>query len=155
MTSPDPQLAQALEQCRTSREFLSELSSLLSSADAEIAAQGWRCMGGGACCRFDLAGHRLYVSTGELALLTAARGARPQRALGRRCPWQRGPRCLARDARPLGCRAFFCQADEKTSQLIYERFHSQIRQLHEEHRLEYRYVELTWACISAGASGGE
>jgi Fe-S-cluster containining protein len=29
-----------------------------------------QCLAGGNCCRFDLVGHRLYVSAGELALLT-------------------------------------------------------------------------------------
>jgi Fe-S-cluster containining protein len=56
-----------------------------------------------------------------------------------------GPRCHARENRPLGCRAFFCGAEASDSQAIYESYHARIRQLHQRHGLAYRYVELTWA----------
>jgi Fe-S-cluster containining protein len=90
--------------------------------------------------------HLLYVSTGELSLLSQVPpSARPPyRRL--HCPYQVGPRCTAYDRRPLGCRVFSCQ-DRPAAwrQAVYEEFHLAIRQLHDGHRLPYRYVELTAA----------
>jgi len=112
--------------------------------DAAAAARGAVCLGGGACCKFDLAGHRLYLSTGELALLTLEAPPRPARSRRRRCPYQVGPRCVARDRRPLGCRIFFCSPGlGEWCRCAYERFHRRIRELHAQQDLPYLYVELT------------
>jgi len=111
-----------------------------------MAVRGGRCLGGGACCKFDLTGRLVYVTTAELAFLLAAAPADPARALRRRCPYQIGPRCTARPRRPLGCRTFFCDpvlAD--ASGEVYERAHRRLRALHERLSLPYRYEELTGA----------
>ena len=158
--SPDPPqpaavpLAHAVDRAKAAPEFLDELRRLYESVDEVLAAQGARCLGGGACCRFDLMGHRLYASTGELAVLTgqpapsAAEGPAPlDRSLPPlRCPYQFGPRCSAYRRRPLGCRLFFCRPGrDGQSSRTYERFHRRIRQLHEGFEVPYLYVELTGA----------
>ncbi|MHC4985451.1 MAG: hypothetical protein ACYTFO_04770, partial [Planctomycetota bacterium] len=112
------------------------------AVDAEIARLGFTCMGGGTCCRFDIADHRLFVTTAELAYLLAE-GPAPQPARPQRCPYQVGPRCTARAARPLGCRVYFCSP--RASQAInalYDRFHALISCLHNELDIDYQYVEL-------------
>ena len=101
------------------------------------------CLGGGACCRFDLFDHRLYATVGELAILLQTDPPRPERTEQNRCPYQNGPRCLARENRPLGCRVFFCRERpgiEETD--AYEAAHNQIRRLHADHNVPYAYVEL-------------
>ncbi len=123
--------------------FLAALSSLYTSADSAVSATGVTCLGGGVCCKFDCAGHRLYLSTGELALLVRQPPPNvPQLDRGR-CPYQVGPRCTARDRRPLGCRVFFCDPQSAAwSEALYERLHADIRRLHEVHQVSYVYMDL-------------
>lgn len=117
---------------------------------ADRAAAGWGevCLGGGACCKFDLADHRLYLTTIELALLTARPSSDISRAARRRCPYQKGPSCAARDRRPLGCRTFFCSPDQKDSLgRLGERLHRRIRILHQRHCIPYAYADVCTVCL--------
>ena len=137
-------LAGAVEKCRRRAGFLAALGELYEAVDAEVARQTPTCLGGGACCKFDLAGHRLMLSTGELALLSEAGCGDVRRCERLRCPYQIGPRCSARMIRPLGCRVFFCDsALQDWCGDTYEKFHRRIRALHERFAVPYAYVELT------------
>ena len=141
-------LAEAVRQCRANAGFLASLTRLYAQTDAELAGTGVVCMAGGACCKFDLTEHRLYVSTGELALLSIVPPPRPNRCRRRRCPWQTGPRCDARNNRPLGCRTFFCDKRQKDFRDdFYERTYREIRSLHQRYCLPYAYIELTTAIL--------
>jgi len=114
--------------------------------DLAVARRGAVCFGGGACCKFDLTDHRLYLSTGELALLVLAPPPAPARCAARRCPYQVGPRCLARARRPLGCRVFFCSPGlADWAGRTYETLHRRIQQIHARHAVPYLYRELTVA----------
>ena len=117
------------------------LAAIYERADAAIARFGCRCLGGGCCCRFDLAGHRLYVSTLELAMLLQAPPHRAAPPL--RCPYQAGVACTARGRRPLGCRTFYCQGPSIELAVIHEECHLEIRRLHASLALPYRYGEVT------------
>ncbi len=135
--------------------FLDALAEIYARLADEIAAAGASCDGCGRCCDFASAGHRLYVSTGELALLTRqgppADGARGPL----RCPYQVADRCTARHGRPLGCRIFFCSPpSDQWCEDLYERYHRAVRDLHDAHGLPYTYVELTAALahVSGGAA---
>ena len=146
----EPDLAGAAALCRTVPGFLAALREILAAADREIAAHlagagiARPCLGGGGCCKFDLAGHRLYVSAGELALLAEAPPTDLSRAQRLRCPWQAGPSCAAYARRPLGCRTHFCRPKEKTFfEAVYEQHHREIRALHQSHCTPYAYGELT------------
>ncbi len=145
MTACDniPSLRQAVERARACPDLLNDLDALYDEVDAATTESDVRCMGGGTCCRFDVAGHRLYVSTGELASLL--RATRPAGSVPpRRCPYQQGPLCRARGHRPLGCRTFFCQAtDTDGLEDLYEQIHRRILDLHKRHDVAYHYVELT------------
>jgi hypothetical protein len=67
--NPAPEgISGVLEEIRGNGPFMRELAELLEQAQADRS--GARCLGGGACCRFDLVEHRLYLTLGELALLT-------------------------------------------------------------------------------------
>jgi Fe-S-cluster containining protein len=137
-------LAAAAARCRADAGFLEALRTLYAAVDAAVAARGWHCKACGACCDFTSSGHRLYVSTGELALLTSA--APPQALAAGRCPYQIDGRCTVREARALGCRLFFCDpAAREVFQQDYETYHRQLRRLHQAAGLPYRYVELTAA----------
>lgn len=137
---PD-ELAEAVRQCRRDARFLVGLRDIYRRLDAITAHANLACRACGACCRFDQARHRLYLSTGELAFL--ARTPQPQGGAAEGCcPYQVAPRCTARVYRALGCRVYFCEAPAGRCEQIYERFHNEVRSLHRGHNLPYRYLEL-------------
>lgn len=141
-------LAQAVEQCRRCGDFLAALCKLYDQVDRELADRGAVCLGGGTCCKFDVTEHQLYLSTGELALLTATALPSSPRGKPRRCPYQVNTRCAVRDRRALGCRIFFCDPQlSDFCQKSYEAYHRQVRLLHQRHCLPYAYVELTSALL--------
>jgi Fe-S-cluster containining protein len=82
-------LADAVRQCRRSPRFLAELGLLYAEIQPLALQSGARCLGGGGCCKFDLAGYRLYLTTGELAMLADLSPANS--TLRRHDPWCRGP----------------------------------------------------------------
>jgi Fe-S-cluster containining protein len=90
--------------------FREPLRAVYDAVDAEVARRSPVCRISGRCCRFEEYGHTLFVSAPEFALLLAE-APPPARPLddGATCPWQddRG-RCTAREARPIGCRVYFC-----------------------------------------------
>ncbi|MCE5279800.1 MAG: hypothetical protein ABFD92_20625 [Planctomycetaceae bacterium] len=136
-------LASAVGACRSSQAFMEALALIYSGGDDAVASRSLSCRACGRCCKFDQAGHRLFVSTGELALLSMA--PLPQATwLESRCPYQIDDRCTARRHRPLGCRVYFCNAPEQWDDL-YETLHGQIRQLHQSSHVPYAYVEMTAA----------
>ncbi len=106
MITIDPPEALGLEVDR----FRSELHAIYAALDADVAALAPRCELSGRCCRFREYDHTLFLSAPEAALLLEEAGptSRPLDE-GATCPWQDGAgRCTARNARPLGCRVYFC-----------------------------------------------
>ncbi len=105
------------------------------------------CNTSGRCCRFDEFGHRLFVTTMELAtflhdIAAAAPAAleKPQAADG--CPFQQGKLCTVHAVRPFGCRVFFCdETSTDWQRRQYESFHAELKRLHERLAVPYFYVE--------------
>lgn len=147
MPSPTPEadaLDTAVMQARGNREALAALEGLYSDVDAELAAIGQACRACGICCHFDRYGHRLYVTTLELAFLVSRGPALPTAATVGRCPYQRDSACTARAYRSLGCRVFSCLPANQTAERdLYDSFHRRIRDLHRRFGLPYYYVDLT------------
>ncbi len=136
-------LADAVRAARESAPLQTDIRRVYADVDAASQSTGAACLGGGVCCRFDVMGHRLYLSTGELAILAMTPPVDVGRAQRQRCPYQAGSRCTARLNRPLGCRAHFCRASQPDAcGDLYERAHRRIQELHEDHGVAYRYVEL-------------
>lgn len=94
-------------------------------ADNAVAAAGPKCDASGKCCHFTEYGHSLFIShfEAEILLENAPPYETPVSRDG--CPFQVGGLCTARDARPLGCRIYFCDP-----------------------AYEQRMVEITEACLS-------
>jgi Fe-S-cluster containining protein len=109
------------------------------------------CVASGRCCRFEEFGHRLFVTTMELAAFVHGlpeadpRGASRSPASpwdGTGCPFQVRKLCGVHAIRPFGCRMFFCDATSTDWQnQAYEHFHARLKALHEELSVPYRYVE--------------
>jgi Fe-S-cluster containining protein len=126
---------------------------------SEIDARRPTCAVSGRCCRFEEYGHRLFVTTMELAAfvhdLQHARAAGRVREVpawdGTGCPFQVNRLCGVHPLRPFGCRMFFCDATATDWQnATYERFHAELRQLHEAMGVPYRYVEWRTALRELG-----
>jgi Fe-S-cluster containining protein len=119
---------------------------------AEIDRRRPRCEMSGRCCRFEEFGHRLYVTTLELAAFVHDL-PRPEQMVpplgqsiaawdGTGCAYQIGRLCGIHGIRPFGCRMFFCDASAtEWQQSLYERFHGTLKRLHEELDVPYFYVE--------------
>lgn len=147
---PTPQaLTQAIRTCRDNPRFLSELSDILRQAEQEVQQLGAACKACGNCCHFDRMEHRLFASTGELALLAFRPPACLETCQRDRCPYQQDGLCTARDVRPLGCRTFFCDpALAGKAQDIHEFHHHRVRQLHQNCSVPYAYAEVLSSLLS-------
>jgi Fe-S-cluster containining protein len=101
------------------QELLGELRALYREVDALYA--GASCEASSECCRFGITGREPQVTSLELLLVQKAIAARggmlKKRALPitqegereRMCPLlDRQSRCSVYEARPLGCRTFYC-----------------------------------------------
>jgi Fe-S-cluster containining protein len=115
----------------------------------------------GRCCRFEEYGHRLFVTTAELAAFTRGLGERGPAAPnsgrwdGTGCPFQSNKMCGVHAIRPFGCRMFFCDATSTEWQNeTYEVFHARLKRLHEDLGVPYFYVEWRQALRALGLSGG-
>lgn len=125
-------------------EVLSAVDALYARVQAEIDQRRPVCAISGRCCRFEEYGHRLYVTTIELARFVHALGpiASPPDWDGTGCPFQRSKLCIVHSIRPFGCRMFFCDATSTDWQnAAYERFHEELKQFHDRFNVPYFYVE--------------
>lgn len=122
---------------------IESVGDLYQSVQAEIDRRRPLCVISGRCCRFEEFGHRLFVTTLELARLMRDLQADPmQNWDGTGCPFQRNKLCSVHVIRPFGCRMFFCDATSTQWQNEqYERFHAQLKQLHERFDIPYFYLE--------------
>jgi hypothetical protein len=127
------------------RDVRSELQRLYQELEQEIVQAGPVCRMSGLCCRFTQYGHTLFVS-GPEALLLVADAPPPVRDLdqGETCPWQdQNDRCTARDARPLGCRIFFCDPSFETRMPgLAETYIARLKQIASEHDWPWDYAPL-------------
>jgi hypothetical protein len=121
------------------------LRALYAELDAEVAALGPACALSGRCCRFEAYGHTLFLSAAEAALLVAD-APPPARPLdeGATCPWQDElGRCGAREARPLGCRVYFCdEAYQEPGRDLAERQTGRLKRLADDLGLPWDYAPL-------------
>ena len=136
--------------------FREELRAIYADLEAEIIALAPVCVASGRCCRFKEYGHTLFLSAPEAALLTAD-APPPVRARdqGESCPWQdeRGL-CTAREARPLGCRVYFCDpAYQERSAALSEKYLRRLKRLVDAHGLSWSYAPLHVHLEAAADSG--
>lgn len=125
--------------------FRAALLAIYQELDAAVARRGPVCQLSGRCCRFAEYDHTLFLSSAELGVLLADAPA-PSRPLdeGKTCPWQDAQgRCTAREARPLGCRVYFCDPGyDGQAEGLSETFLARIKQLTEDYGLPWNYAPL-------------
>ncbi|MFZ9882256.1 MAG: hypothetical protein ACO3QC_12735, partial [Phycisphaerales bacterium] len=125
----------------------------------ETTALAPTCNASGRCCRFGEWGHLLYVTGLEAAwcIRESARtptAAEVLAAAGRDdCPFLESGLCAVHLARPLGCRAYFCDPRaEGWQEALSERMLARLRVLHDAHGVPYRYGE--WRTMLAHFAAG-
>lgn len=122
---------------------LAGLEKLYAELDAHLAPAMATCRSCGVCCDFTLHDHVLYVTELERALLEARRGRGHPAVAPGRCPYQAGALCSVRDARPLGCRTFFCHAEAGArGRAAHEEFYRRMAPLREASGLPLDYAPL-------------
>lgn len=138
------------------RRFRDPLGALYRDLDAAVAERGPVCRLSGRCCRFAEYDHTLFVSEPEAALLLAD-APTPVRPLdeGATCPWQdHAGRCTAREARPLGCRVYYCDpAYQPHAPDLSEAFLARLKRLADELELPWNYAPLHHHLRRARAQG--
>lgn len=122
-----------------------ELRELYARLDAEVSRLAPICRISGRCCRFREYGHTLFLSAPEFEYLLS-HAPEPVRLPddGETCPWQDAAgRCTAREARPLGCRVYFCDpAYEAEAPALSERFLALLKRVADRHGLPWNYAPL-------------
>ena len=138
-------------------EFRKALHGLYAELDQAVSDAGPVCRLSGRCCRFEEYGHTLFLSTIEAQLLVAE-APPPVRPLdtGLTCPWQdEHGRCTARDARPLGCRVYYCDPtyEPEVAPALTERFLKRLKELTDYHGLPWNYAPLEHHLRAAREAG--
>ena len=136
-------LAHAVLTASRRAEALASIDDLYRSVQTQIDLRRPVCVVSGRCCRFDQFGHRLYVTTLELAhFLHHLPPAHPRIDNPGGCPFQVQKLCTTHAFRPFGCRIFFCDSTSTEWQnRMYERFHADLKRLHETLDVPYFYIE--------------
>ena len=153
-------LRQSVNQAAGRADVLAALAALYADVRQQIDVRRPLCEMSGRCCRFEEYGHRLFVTTLELAafvgeLRQLGRHHPPQGWDGTGCPFQSHKLCTVHAIRPFGCRMFFCDATSTEWQNEqYERFHARLKRLHEELSVPYFYVEWRQALAALGPAAG-
>ncbi len=170
MNSSDGELWVQWGEAAGRREVGERLRGMLDEIDRRVGASGFACEQSGRCCRFESFGHRLYMTGLEVAWFrSVVGGAKGGGAAdsggdgktvgltvidpkGEGCPYQVQGACSVHGDRPFACRVFFCQAGSDEWQVQrYEAFQEEMKRLHEELGLPYRYME--WRQGLADAAG--
>jgi hypothetical protein len=116
---------------------------IYGEAEADIATAGPVCVASGRCCRFKDYGHTLFISNLEAALLLEDAPPFERSVSGDFCPFQKEKLCTARDARPLGCRVYFCDPTyQDAAQRISETYLRRLKDLADAHSIPWRYAPL-------------
>ena len=152
MLSP---LAQAVQSAADRPEVRAAIERVHRDLQEAIDQRQPICSASGRCCRFEQFGHRLYVTTLQLAAfrhaLQPSASDKTTDWNGTGCPFQVGKLCGVHAIRPFGCRIFFCDPTaEQWQNEQYEQFHDRIKRLHEQLGVPYFYVEWREALAELG-----
>ena len=121
------------------------IRSVYRDLSVDVALAGPVCDLSGRCCRFAEWDHTLFLSGIEADMLIAEAppACRPLDG-GATCPWQdEQGRCTAREARPLGCRVYFCDPSyQETGQVLSESYLTRLKSIADAHDVPWSYAPL-------------
>ncbi len=155
-------LLEDISKAASDRELRSMVGELYREVQEQLAQLEVNCQQCGKCCCFEEFGQELLASTAEVGYLWAWLRKQPsklKKVAARKiewshkvCPFLEDGSCMAREARALGCRVFFCQAkglDKERMEDIYESYHKRIVELHKQRDVGYHY--LSWSKAMSAA----
>jgi hypothetical protein len=126
-----------------SEEVRRQVLELYQEVDRAVADAGPLCVASGRCCRFKEFGHVLFVSSLEAEVLLANAPPYEAPVSSAFCPFQKENLCTAREPRPLGCRVYYCDPHyQETGNRITEVYLHRLKELAQEHGVEWRYAPL-------------
>lgn len=100
------------------------------------------CVASGRCCKFEEFGHRLFVTTLEMAHFMQSKPQAVANPDPAGCPFQSGRLCTVHTIRPFGCRIYYCDPTaQQWQQDLYEQMHRELKELHETFEISYFYIE--------------
>jgi Fe-S-cluster containining protein len=144
-------LRDAVRAASSRPELHDRVNEIYQDLASQIAARRPLCSMSGRCCRFEDFGHRLFVTTAELAtFLHGFQQTNRPSALevaitqwdGTGCPFQLAKLCGVHPLRPFGCRIYFCDPTATEWQnAAYESFHTRLKHLHTDLAIPYYYIE--------------
>jgi hypothetical protein len=124
-------------------EAFAELRALYRAFDEATARVAPICRASGRCCDFEAYGHTLFASRLEVDLLLAESGLASFDPSTKLCPFWKERRCEARSPRPLGCRAYFCDASkEEEMRALHEEHLRRVKDVHVRHGIPWDYAPL-------------
>jgi Fe-S-cluster containining protein len=112
-----PGIEPEVDQESRDRAFVA-LRALYAEVDQFVEKADPVCIMRGRCCQFEKAGHELYATGLEADFAAAESPVAPSPEGEGRCPYHVKGLCTAREARPLGCRTYFC--DKRTTAVLEE-----------------------------------
>jgi Fe-S-cluster containining protein len=145
--SAAPAFRRAVRAASVRPDVRQAIANVYHALDEQIELRRPVCRTSGRCCRFDEFGHRLFVTTMEVASFIHGlpAGSAPGGLADARspaCPFQQHHLCMVHTIRPFGCRVFFCdETSTDWQRQQYESFHAELRRLHERLEVEYFYIE--------------
>src|SRR4051794_28668382 len=114
-----------------------------AAVDEAVGSAGPRCDASGNCCRFTEYGHTLFLSQFEAELMLASAPPYIKPVTRDGCPFQIGGLCTAREARPLGCRIYFCDPAYAGRMVeITEKSLAVLKRIADAHDTGWRYAPL-------------
>lgn len=122
-----------------------KIEQLYNWLDSQIAANisADACSACGDCCKYEQFAHRIYVTTPEIIFLkNKLNTEKLKSAKDGTCPYQIDNKCSIRDYRFAPCRIFFCNADQNLQSQLSEKYLIKIKEICEEHNIEYKYQNL-------------
>ncbi|NLX14353.1 MAG: hypothetical protein GXY44_11960 [Phycisphaerales bacterium] len=127
------------------QDVTTAMETFYRQLDREIAEYNPICHNRGLCCDFERWGHRLYVTTLEIAYFLDSLKTFPA-INADRCPFAIDGRCTARPRRPMGCRIFYCDPTAAHWQgPLTETYLARLRKLHTDLKVPYLYVD--WMAV--------
>src|SRR5262249_16264373 len=124
-------------------EVRTSVLELYAEVDEEVRAAGPVCVASGRCCRFKEQGHVLFISNLEADVLLASAPPYEQPVTPDFCPFQKDKLCTAREPRPLGCRVYYSDpAYQETGNQITEKYLHRLKELAQDHGVEWHYAPL-------------
>lgn len=130
------------------RAEISNIEALISDVEAiyrRLQAQldeSHLCSACGQCCDFEAFGHRLYLTTPELAYFAHHVGRPLKPMTGGVCPYRVDGKCSVYPYRFAGCRIFQCKGDANRQSELTEATLTEFKRLCEQYAVEYRYRDL-------------